>query len=521
MDKRKKKKVLPILSAICFILGVLILVLTRFSKQKFVISFESLLYTVSTPMKGVGGGFWTDMIWYVVPPVLIALALLILGYVLFSTPKFRAWAGRKLEKLKKNTKARNTIRKALIASGFLFLLVSVILAMHYLFIDLGGLEYMTSRDEGTPVYEESYVDPKTVKVKAPAKKPNVIWLVLESMETTYASEEDGGAQEENYIPNLTRLARENISFSESETLGGFYALDNTNWTMAALFAGTSGLPFGFPVERNAMSKSESFAEDATAIGDILKRDGYTNEFICGSDAEFGGRALYFRQHGDYIIYDLFTAREQGDIEPDYYVFWGFEDRILFRIAKKEATRLWEAGEPFNLTILTVDAHHFGGYTCEECGTEFDDRTANVIACTDRQVNEFIDWCREQPFWGNTVIVMTGDHPRMDTPLVGDVPYTERTVYNCFINARKTPRGGTTGRLSTMMDMYPTILSAMGYTIQGNRLGLGTDLFSTRETLAEEMGYEELNSELKKSIGFFVENFMDEPEETEEPEGDAS
>ncbi len=512
MDNRKKKKIVPVLSGICFALGVLILVLTRFCKQKFVISFESLVYTVTTPMKGVGGGFWTDMIRAVIPPILICLTLLFLGIVLTRSPKVRRWAGTKFSGLKKNAKARRVIRKTVIALGFLFLLFSVILALHYLFIELGGLEYLTSRDDGTPVYEESYVDPANVKVTAPEKKPNVIWLVLESMETTYASEEDGGAQEENYMPNLTRLAGENISFSDSETLGGFYALDNTNWTMAALFAGTSGLPFGFPVERNAMSESETFATNLTAFGDILQRDGYTNEFICGSDAEFGGRALYFREHGGYIIYDLFTAREQGDVDPDYYAFWGFEDRYLFRIAKKEATRLWETGEPFNLTILTVDAHHFGGYTCEECGTEFADRTANVIACTDRQVNEFIDWCREQPFWDSTVIVMTGDHPRMDTPLVGDVPYTERTVYNCFINARKTPEGAATNRLSTIMDMYPTVLSAMGYSIEGGRLGLGTDLFSGEKTLAEEMGYEKLNNELKKSIGFFIENFMEQPEE---------
>ena len=32
------------------------------------------------------------------------------------------------------------------------------------------------------------------------------------MESTYASQEEGGGKDINYIPNLTKLAEENISF---------------------------------------------------------------------------------------------------------------------------------------------------------------------------------------------------------------------------------------------------------------------------------------------------------------------
>ena len=88
------------------------------------------------------------------------------------------------------------------------------------------------------------------------------------METTYASREEGGIQDANYMPNLTRLAKENISFSNTEKLGGLHTTNNTNWTMAALFAGTSGLPFGFPVDQNSMNKYTEFAPDIAAMGDI-------------------------------------------------------------------------------------------------------------------------------------------------------------------------------------------------------------------------------------------------------------
>jgi phosphoglycerol transferase len=58
----------------------------------------------------------------------------------------------------------------------------------------------------------------------------------------------------------------------------------------------------------------------------------------------------------------------------------------------------------------------------------------------------------------------------------------------------------------MMDLFPTMLSAMGYEIEGNRLGLGTDLFSGRATLAEEMGYEGLNEEVQKYSQYFIDHF---------------
>ena len=33
---------------------------------------------------------------------------------------------------------------------------------------------------------------------------------MESMESSYADKEDGGTMDDNYIPNLTKLAKENI-----------------------------------------------------------------------------------------------------------------------------------------------------------------------------------------------------------------------------------------------------------------------------------------------------------------------
>ena len=56
-------------------------------------------------------------------------------------------------------------------------------------------------------------------------------------------------------------------------------------------------------------------------------------------------------------------------------------------------------------------------------------------------------------------------------------------------------------------MFPTALAAIGCQIDGNRLGLGTNLFSSLETLAEKYGLEDLNKELAKHSDYYNKNFI--------------
>ncbi len=80
-----KRKIGTVLLVICFLLAVLIFVLTQWYTDKFDTSFAGLLFTLLTPMRGVGGGFWNDFLGVVLPPVLISLAVyLVLLYLLRS-----------------------------------------------------------------------------------------------------------------------------------------------------------------------------------------------------------------------------------------------------------------------------------------------------------------------------------------------------------------------------------------------------------------------------------------------------
>ena len=78
---------------------------------------------------------------------------------------------------------------------------------------------------------------------------------------------------------------------------------------------------------------------------------------------------------------------------------------------------------------------------------------------------------------------------------------DRVVYNAFINSRVLPVNNK-NRVFTTMDMFPTTLAALGVSIEGDRLGLGTNLFSSKKTIPEEIGLDNFNKELKKSSDYY-------------------
>lgn len=487
----KKYVIWCVVFGIVFALGVSAFVVSLWYKNNFNLEFKELLYTLASPLKGTG----QNTVWQILSACLPPALACVLGYVIvtivfWNCCRETAW-----------------LRRTGAAICSLVLVVSLVLGTVWLRIPA----YVKALQDKTTVYEDHYVDPEKVAITASGETRNLIYIYVESLETTYTSLELGGAQGINYMPLLTDLAEQNLSFSDKEAgqLGGFHTPLGTGWTMSALLSTTSGIPFSFPLGENGhnkMSQRQTFASGLTTLGDILEEKGYRQEFLCGSDAKFAGRDTYFKQHGSYEIFDLYTARKEGYIPEDYYEFWGYEDEILFKIARDEVRRLAAGDAPFNLTLLTVDLHHVGGYYCDVCENTYNSKLANVVSCTDRQVTEFVEWCRTQDFYEDTTIIITGDHPRMDTQLVSTVEYDDRTIYNCFLNAVPTPAGEVNGRTFTSFDLFPTTLAALGFSIEGERLGFGVNLFSAEATLAETMGYKELETEINKFSDYYIREF---------------
>ena len=434
---------------------------------------DELIYQLNAPMEGTNTDIIMDAVKSCVPVMILCLAAVIGLFIIFRKKKL-FWLVMPL---------------VIIAS-----LAAAAGALKHGWDELEMTEYLENKDKDTGFIDGNYISPSSIQMEFPEKKRNLIYIFLESMEVTYADKENGGAFDVNFIPELTTLAQENEDFSGSDSaLNGGYDMPSTTWTVAALFAQSSGLPLTISIERNSMNTQETFMPNVITTGDILEEAGYNQMFLIGSDATFGGRRLLFTDHGNFTIHDLIYAGDSGRLPKGYYEWWGYRDSLLFEYAKEELEDLSSQEEPFNLTMLTVDTHFEDGFVCDLCGDEFgDNQYGNVMACSSRQVTEFVHWIQQQDFYENTTIVISGDHHTMDGNFCEDVDedYVRR-VYTTIINPAVEVADPANRRDFTTFDMFPTTLASIGVKIQGNRLGLGTNLFSDEPTLLETYGMEEM------------------------------
>ncbi|MBP3873363.1 MAG: LTA synthase family protein [Lachnospiraceae bacterium] len=508
------------------------------------LTLDEVLFTMTQPLTGTDSGIiMSYFVYAVVPGVVILVALMVVEHIFLmkkQPPKGSRTKDENGKKIrvpaeltpemeselradheKKNTRVRSILRAWLLPACGVAAAVFGIIQISGLWTKLGVSEHLSSLGEESTWIEDNYADPKSVKLTFPEKKRNLIYIFLESMEVSYSDKKSGGLFDTNYIPRLTKLSEENENFSgkDKTVLDGGNSLKYTTWTMGGMFAATSGLPLKIPLElkgvgTNFMNTQTSFFSDLTCLGDILEAEGYDMNMSFGSDATFGGRRLCFTEHGNFNFYDWKHYTTNGELPSDYKVWWGFEDEKLFNFAKDRLTQLGEGDKPFDFTMLTVDTHYPDGYVCDLCGDEYDTQYANVIKCSDNQVADFVEWCQQQPWYENTTIVLSGDHPTMNKEFCSSASYDyRRKVYTAYINAPITPERDDYREFATV-DNFPTTLAALGVEIEGNRLGLGTNLFSSEDTLVERDGLDFVNTELQKAS-----KWMDEQSNLQEVSAD--
>lgn len=470
-------------------------------------SFDEILYTlgtsVTTASKGVLESFFETNVYPPLWTTLILLTIFIIAYIAYKIIFKNCKVYLNIKLFSKNLAIKLNIM-LLFFLTFLGVTVnltvdSVTYAMDELYIK----DYLKANTQSSSFFEDNYVNPKDVELEFPKEKRNLIYIYLESMEATYSDEDHGGAYAYNYIPNLTDLAYDYINFSSNEDVGGAYMTTGATWTMGGLVAETAGVPIKNVFGANSEESYENgLVNGAYALGDILEDEGYHQSIMVGSDLSFGGRRTYFEGHGDYEVFDLYTARDDGIIPDDYYVFWGYEDEKLFDYAKQELEKLSDSDEPFNFSMLTVDTHASDGYTSDFCPDYSSDPYLNSVYCSDMQLGEFIEWIQDQDFYEDTTIVLTGDHISMNNYSFDDIDEDyERGVYNVYINSA-VETDNNKNREFTTFDYFPTTLASLGVKIEGNRLGLGTNLFSDKKTLSEKYGNDYINDELSKRSTYY-------------------
>lgn len=508
-DKPKKNPkgamALKVGGEILAVLGTAAFSATIWGKNTFgEIAFDQMLITLTSPTSGTSSEVYNTA--FEGPVLTTALVGAIFGAIIFSNYKL--------------VFSKNNNNKVILTE-YVKRIVAFVLSVGMF---IGGcwfgiakyhiLTMVKSYYIESDYIQNNFADPETTQITFPEKKRNLIHIYLESVENTYFSKDLGGNMDVNLMPDLAELSKEGYSFSHTEnTFGGPAPNTGGTWSVASMVNQSTGVPMKIPQQYHYCSVDE-FMPGTIALGDILKDQGYEQTVMFGAEATFGGLDFFYKSHGDFRILDHQGVINEGWLDPNYDVWWGYEDDKLYEFAKKELTRLSQTGKPFNFVMENADTHFPDGYLSPNAIKKVhESQYGNVIYYSQGEVTKFIRWIQEQPFYENTTIVIIGDHLSMDANFFNNYvdPNYERTTYNLILNPDPSIGTINNDRLYNRdwanFDFFPTILSSLGVEIEGDRLGMGTDLFSNEQTLFERDGVDYVNNQVEYLSTFYNEKLL--------------
>lgn len=370
--------------------------------------------------------------------------------------------------------------------------------------------------------DRRYIEPEILAV--PESPPNLLLLYLESIERTYADRERFG----DVYADLDALGAKGHVFE------GVRQLDNTGWTMAGMIAsqcGTPLMPAGLLHDRQ-FEPLEHVVPGVDCLGDLLSEHGYRLSYLGGASTAFAGKGLFYQGHG----FDSVMGREElvpRLDDPDYVNNWGLFDDSLYEFTAEEIRRLEAKDDgPWGVVNLSITGHAPNGYparTCLERQGEFDgEDILYSVTCSAWLARDLVERLEQEGLLENTLVVIASDHLTMRVSAWDQLTAGERD--NTFMMLGSGIESGTrTRREASMVDLFPTLLEAMGFTIKGHRAGLGASLLAepNQQTLVERHGLVPLNARMREENALqqrlwegLVPNQSQEREEQESPPADA-
>lgn len=330
--------------------------------------------------------------------------------------------------------------------------------------DVSAFKYVTA-DFGPDYFGANYVRPAAVTVAAHQPK-NLVLIYVESLEQRYSEPALFGR---DLLAPLNALP--GTSFRSYQQVAG------TGWTIAAMVATQCGVPlerltlFDGNTQGQVM---DSFLKNAVCLPDLLAARGYRNVFMGGAATAFAGKGKYLQQHHYHEVYGREQWLQSGVQERDMNG-WGLYDADLFARARTRLRELSAAGQPFNLTLLTVDTHEPAGHLSSYCARRGFRGFEGVVSCTAQEVADFVRYAQDNGYLEHTNIVILGDHLSRKNPLTKKLERAgERTIFNRFI-AREAPQQNRAQMLH--FDMLPTILEFIGHEVPDGRMALGYSGFN--------------------------------------------
>lgn len=326
-----------------------------------------------------------------------------------------------------------------------------------------------------------YVEPT---VTSDTEKRNLVLIYLESGEGTLADDE---LFEKDVFAPLKAVTPAADGWQSVEDLKQY---EGGGWTMSGITSTQCGIPLkgigssaGGGAYNALGGNVKTYLDGATCLGDVLGQHGYTSVFLGGANASFAAKDVFLESHGYSEVLDLSYWRTLGEPATAFRSDWGLSDERLLAHARDEVDELHataeRTGQPFNLSLLTLDSHEPVNIY-DYCEVDTQDEVTAAFFCSMTQVAGFVEHMEQQGYLEDTAVVIMGDHLKQ---IGGSHAFQEeladhgnRTIFNRIWVPGVDGDGILRPRID-QLNMYPTILEAAGLTLSGREAGLGVSAFA--------------------------------------------
>ena len=309
-----------------------------------------------------------------------------------------------------------------------------------------------------------YTPIHTPNDSAAVVKKNVVVLIVESFGREYIgalNKDLEGGKYKGYTPYVDALIGKSTTFQ--------YSFCNGRKSIDGMPSVLSSIPMF--VEPFILTPSSM--NDYTGLAGILGQEGYETAFFHGAqNGSMGFQA--FAQKTGFKHYFGRTEYEAAKGTDDFDGTWAIWDEPFLQYYAEEMGKM---KQPFMTAVFTASSHH-PFVIPEQYKQQFPEGKLEIQKCiryTDMAIGKFFETASKQPWFENTIFVLTSDHTNMS-----DHDYYQTDLGGfcspIIIYEPSHPEGQVIDKIAQHIDILPTVLGMLGY--QKPYFGFGIDLLNT-------------------------------------------